>query len=95
LLIVNWKPAKCNWLTVHNDGDFFTLITERGNLELLKLFVENGSCVKVDNNYPLYNYAQHNNVDGVKYLYDKGCNPDDIPITTALTSKNNILWLYQ
>ncbi len=32
-----------NWLANYNNGEYFEIIADKGNLRLIKLFVENGA----------------------------------------------------
>jgi hypothetical protein len=38
-------------LANYNNGYFFEIVADKGNLELIKLFVQNGADIHVDNNY--------------------------------------------
>lgn len=56
-----------------DDGYYFELICDKGDINLIKLFVENGADVFVDNNYPLYTCIYHEYYDCVEYLLNNGC----------------------
>jgi hypothetical protein len=52
-------------LANYNNGYFFEIVADKGNLELIKLFVQNGADIHVDNNYVLYTCAYHNHSECV------------------------------
>jgi|GEM_PF-6304782 len=56
------------FLVNSENGLYFTIIAETGNLELLILFIENGAIVDIDNNYVLYSCAYHEHDDCLDYL---------------------------
>lgn len=59
-------------LANHNNGEYFEIVVDKGNLGLIKLFVENGVNVNIDNNYALYTCTFHKFDDCVKYLLSYG-----------------------
>ena len=53
-----------------DNSEFFSIVAEKGNLELMKLFVEFGADVHDCNNYFLANIAYHEYDDCLEYLLD-------------------------
>lgn len=59
-------------LANYNNGAFLEIIADKGNLDILKLFVENGADINIDHNYVLYTCMYHHYDDCVQYLLANG-----------------------
>jgi ankyrin repeat protein len=56
-----------NELVNYDNGYYFEIVADKGNLELIKLFVENGAHIG-DNNYVTYICKTYNYIECVEYL---------------------------
>jgi ankyrin repeat protein len=64
--------------TAADEGYYFSLAADTGNLNLLKLFVDHGAKIDSLNNIALSTCAYENYRDCVVYLLEKGANIEDI-----------------
>ena len=67
-----------SFLANYNNGEYFEIIADKGNLSLIKLFVDNGARIDIDNNYVLYICAYGEKYDCVNYLLNNGANIENI-----------------
>jgi hypothetical protein len=61
-----------------NERYFFADVADKGNLELIKLFVEHGTDINKDNNYILFTCSYHRYIDCLEYLISKGAKANNI-----------------
>ena len=81
----------CKELINYKNGYFFKIVADKGNLELIKLFVENGENI---NNYVLYTCAYNNHIDCFNYLISIGANIETIKNTCGYNKAKKILQIY-
>ena len=77
-------------LVNYDDGYFFETIADHGNLDLIKLFFENGVDVNISDGYALYTCAYHKYDDCVEYLIRKGANIEKIKNTCGYENAKKI-----
>jgi hypothetical protein len=58
-------------LSFYDNGFYFEIIADTGNLKLIKLFLENGARLDVDDYYVMYTCCEHGYWDCVDYLMNK------------------------
>ena len=56
----------------YNNGEYFEIIVDSGNLELIKLFIDYGVDVNINNNYALYTCALRKYDKCLEYLLSHG-----------------------
>ncbi len=56
------------FLANYDDGIYFEIIVDRGNLQLIKLFVSHGAIIETENNYALYTCAHNKFYDCLEYV---------------------------
>ena len=78
-------------LSNYDNGYFFELIADTGNLKLLKLFVDNGAKVNIDDNYILYTCVKHKYLNCLKYLI-LDCKAD-LSFVKSTMGNNNYNWI--
>lgn len=61
-----------------NNGIYFEIIADKGNFELLKLFMKHGAKINIDNNYVLYTCAYHKFYNCLDFLLEHGANIENI-----------------
>ncbi|MET0570942.1 MAG: ankyrin repeat domain-containing protein [Pedobacter agri] len=62
------------FLINYDNGYFFDLIADRGNVELIKLFLKYGTDPTLDNDYALFSCAENENDECVDLLLKNGAN---------------------
>jgi hypothetical protein len=70
-------------LVNYDNGYYFETVAKKGNLDLIKLFVEFGADITIDNNYILYECSYNQFYDCVKYLIEIGADVESIKYTTG------------
>lgn len=73
---INEYLTNYKWLTNHNDGEYFEIVANNGRLDLIKLFIENGTDIHSNDDYALYTCSYHKYYDCVEYLINNGANID-------------------
>lgn len=68
-------------LMEYNNGELFEYAMINGNADILKIFVDNGCDVNVDNSYLLYYCARNKYDDCVNILMNNGAMLDNIKNT--------------
>ena len=71
-----------NFLINYDDGYYFDIVADSGNIEMLELFIEYGENISLDDNYALYICAEKKYDDCVLYLLKNGANLETIKYTT-------------
>lgn len=74
-----------------NNGEYFEIIADKGNLDIIKLFVENGANINIDNNYILYTCAYNKYYNCLDYLINNGANIENIKYTAGYENAINYL----
>jgi ankyrin repeat protein len=69
---------KYEWLANYNDGEYFETIADKGNLDLIKLFIENGVNINTNNDYALYTCSYHKYDKCIEYLLNHGANIENV-----------------
>lgn len=69
------KGADINYTDEYNNCAVFTAAWEE-NIEALKLFHKLGAILELEDNNPLCNSAYNGKVESVKWLLEKGANPN-------------------
>ena len=80
-------------LVNYKDGYFLKIVADKGNLDLIKLFVENGGNIN-DNNYILYTCAYNNHIECFNYLISIGANIETIKNTCGYNKAKILLEIY-
>ena len=74
--IKNFLKGFSHLLINYDNGYFFDLMADHGNLEALKLFIEHGQNPTLDNNYAIFKCADMKNDECVMYLLSQGISID-------------------
>jgi hypothetical protein len=80
---IKWCLEKFEELANHDYGYYFEIVAEKGNLELIKLFLSKGARIDIDNNYVLYTCSVNKHYDCLKYLLECGCDIENIKHTNG------------
>ena len=72
-----------NNLSNYNNGEYFEIIADKGNLNLIKLFIDHGAKIDIDKNYVLFTCGYHKFFDCVDYLLSIGADVEQIKYTCA------------
>ena len=70
------------FLINYDDGYYFDIIADAGNIEMLELFIKYGEDISLDDNYALYMCAEKKYDDCVLCLLKNGANLEKIKYTT-------------
>ena len=87
-------------LANYNNGIYFEIIADKGNFELLKLFIKHGAQIDIDNNYVLYTCAYLAFYDCLDYLLKYGADIEKIKHSCGYSNalifmQQNALTLYK
>ena len=81
----------CLDLPNYNNGEYFEIVVDSCDLELIKLFVDNGANVNINDNYALYACALRKNNKCLEYLLTHGCNINNVKSFCGSTYLNKFI----
>ncbi len=80
-----------NGLANYNDGEYFEIVADKGNLQLIKLFIENGANININNDYVLYTCSYHKYDDCLEYILNHGANMKNMEHSCGYSYLNNFI----